>query len=83
MATVGDPVASGIVNNLARPGGDITGFTLKSLELSSKRLELLKQIDPEVRRVGVLWSLANTPLQFEATQAAARVQPLYESLSPT
>jgi putative tryptophan/tyrosine transport system substrate-binding protein len=73
MATVGDPIASGIVDNLARPGGNITGFTLLSLELSSKRLELLKEIVPAVRRVGVLWTPVNSPLQFAATQAAARV----------
>jgi putative tryptophan/tyrosine transport system substrate-binding protein len=71
MATVGDPVAQGIVSNLARPGGNITGFSLLSLELSSKRLELLKEIVPAVRRVGVLWNKDNKSMQFEATQAAA------------
>ena len=72
MATVGDPIASGVVGNLARPGGNITGFTLLSLELSSKWLALLKEVVPAVRRIGVLWSRANSPLQFAATQAAAR-----------
>ena len=72
MATVGDAVASGIVGNLARPGGNITGFSLLSLDLSSKRLELLKEVVPAVRRIGVLWSRANSPLQFAATQTAAR-----------
>ena len=72
MATVGDAVASGIVGNLARPGGNITGFSLLSLDLSSKRLALLKEVVPAVRRIGVLWSRANSPLQFEATQTAAR-----------
>jgi putative tryptophan/tyrosine transport system substrate-binding protein len=73
VATVGDAIASGIVVNLARPGGNITGFSLLSLELSSKRLELLREMVPAVRRIGVLWSQANSPLQFTATQAAARV----------
>jgi putative ABC transport system substrate-binding protein len=73
MATVGDPIASGILDNLARPVGNITGFTLLSIELSSKRLELLKEIVPTLRRVGVLWHLVNSPPQFAATQAAARV----------
>ena len=72
MATVGDAVASGIVGNLARPGGNITGFSLLSLDLSSKRLALLKEVVPAVRRIGVLWSRANSPLQFAATQSAAR-----------
>jgi putative ABC transport system substrate-binding protein len=58
------------VSNLARPGGNITGFSLLSLELSSKRLELLKEIVPAVRRVGVLWNKGNAPVQFDATQAA-------------
>jgi putative ABC transport system substrate-binding protein len=71
MATVGDPIASGIVDNLARPEANITGFTLLSLELSSKRLELLKEIVPTLRRVGVLWTGENTTPQFTATQAAA------------
>lgn len=72
MATVGDAIASGIVGNLARPGGNITGFSLLSLDLSSKRLGLLKEVVPAVRRIGVLWSQANSPLQFAATQTAAR-----------
>jgi putative ABC transport system substrate-binding protein len=73
MATSGDPIASGIVNNLARPGGNITGFALLSLELSSKRLELLREIVPAVHRVGVLWNPVASLPQFAATQAAARV----------
>lgn len=52
MATVGDAVASGIVGNLARPGSNITGFSLLSVDLSSKRLELLKEVAPTVRRTG-------------------------------
>jgi putative tryptophan/tyrosine transport system substrate-binding protein len=72
MATVGDPVAEGIVDNLARPSANITGFTLLSTELSAKRLELLKEIVPGLRRVGVLWNpLASRP-QYAATEEAAR-----------
>jgi hypothetical protein len=69
--TISDPVAQGIVGNLAHPRGNITGFTTLSLDLSSKRLELLKEILPGVRRVGVLWSQTNSALPFAATQAAA------------
>jgi len=49
-----DPVTNGIVDSLARPGGNITGFTKLSRELSGKRLELLKEVRPRLQRVGVL-----------------------------
>ena len=53
---VGDPVASGLVTSLARPGGNITGLTLLAPELSGKRLELLKEVVPNVTRVAFLWN---------------------------
>ena len=51
MAGVSDPVGTGFVATLARPGGNITGFSLQSPELSGKRLELLKQVRPKLSRV--------------------------------
>jgi len=51
----GDPVASGFVDSLARPGGNITGFTTISTVLAGKRLELLKETVPKLSRVAVLW----------------------------
>jgi putative ABC transport system substrate-binding protein len=54
MATFGDAVATGIVANLAHPGGNITGSTFFSPELTAKRLELLKEVLPSLTRVGVL-----------------------------
>jgi putative ABC transport system substrate-binding protein len=54
MAVANDPVASGIVASLARPGGNITGTTLLSSTLAGKRLELVKQVMPRVSRVAVL-----------------------------
>jgi putative tryptophan/tyrosine transport system substrate-binding protein len=72
MATIGDAVAQGIVDNLARPGGNITGFTLQSIGLSTKRLELLKEVVPGLQRVGVLWNPANSARQYDATEEAAR-----------
>jgi ABC-type uncharacterized transport system substrate-binding protein len=51
---LGDPVASGLVESLARPGGNITGFTPVSVELTGKRLELLKETFPKISRVAVL-----------------------------
>ena len=56
FTNVGDPVASGIVASLARPGGSVTGFTSASPDLSGKRLELLKEAVPKLSRVAVLWN---------------------------
>jgi putative ABC transport system substrate-binding protein len=55
LAFVGDPVASGLVTSLARPGGNVTGLTGLGPELVGKRLELLTQAVPGVSRVAVLW----------------------------
>jgi len=59
MAVVGDALGSGVVPNLARPGGNVTGLTFFNPELAAKRLELLKEIMPNLRRVGVLLNLVN------------------------
>jgi len=69
-----DPVATGLVLSLARPGGNITGVTIMNEELAGKRLELLKETSPKVSRLGVLWNSANpgTAVVFKQTQAAAQ-----------
>jgi putative tryptophan/tyrosine transport system substrate-binding protein len=56
MINGGDPVGSGFVASLARPGGNITGLSTLSPELSGKRLELLKEIVPKLSRVAVFWT---------------------------
>ena len=56
MVAAGDPVATGIVASLARPGGNITGLSQMNPELIGKRLELLKEIVPELSSVAVLWN---------------------------
>jgi putative ABC transport system substrate-binding protein len=58
---VADPVGSGFVQNLARPGGNATGFTVMEPTISSKWMELLKEIAPRVNRVAVLFNPATTP----------------------
>ena len=71
---VTDPVGAGLVNSLARPGGNVTGFMLLEYSSSGKWLELLKQIAPLVKRVGVLRDTANPAgiAQFGAIQGAAQ-----------
>lgn len=59
MTVVADPVADGLVKSLAQPGGNITGLTLISPELSGKRIELLKEAAPRLSRLAVLWNPAN------------------------
>ena len=79
IATTQDPVATGIVDSLARPGGNITGVTTMSRELSGKRLELLKEVIPGISRVGVLsgnpTSLGNAPIkkQYEAASRVLKI----------
>ena len=73
MIAAGDPVKSGLVTSLGRPGGNLTGMTFLSSELAGKRLEMLKQAVPTASRVAILWNPENPggPADFKATQAAA------------
>jgi putative ABC transport system substrate-binding protein len=72
MATVGDPVGSGLVASLARPGGNVTGFVLTTPGLSAKRLELFKETVPALSRVAALWDPTSPATSLSDTQAAAR-----------
>jgi putative ABC transport system substrate-binding protein len=56
MALVVDPVGSGLVKSLARPGGNVTGLSMMTTELNSKRLQLLKEVTPQLTTVGVIWN---------------------------
>ena len=60
MAPAGDPVATGLISSLARPGGNITGVSATAAELSAKNLELIRELVPGARRVGVVVN-ANDP----------------------
>jgi putative tryptophan/tyrosine transport system substrate-binding protein len=73
MAYSGDAVRLGIVADLARPGGNITGLTSINAELSGKRLELLKEVVPRLSRVALLWSPGNpnTKYLLNETESAA------------
>jgi putative ABC transport system substrate-binding protein len=74
MPTAIDPVGAGLVESLARPGGNVTGLSLISPDLVGKRLELLKDVVPGLSRVVVLWNAANPTnvAAWQETQAAAR-----------
>jgi len=72
--TIGvDPVAAGLVDSLARPGGNITGFTQIAEVLAGKRLELIKETVPKLSRVAVLWNPQSaTAQQWKESQLPAR-----------
>jgi putative ABC transport system substrate-binding protein len=75
MVGVSDPVASKLVSSLSRPGGNVTGTSGMFAEAAGKRLELLNEAVPGMRRVGVLWNPANRVFQMQMiqeTEAAAR-----------
>src|SRR5258708_2972442 len=59
MAAAGDPVETGLVTNLAKPEGNVTGLSLASADVSAKRLQLTKEIVPGLSRVAVLWNAGN------------------------
>jgi len=56
MALVVDPVGSGLINSLPYPGGNVTGLSMMTTELNSKRLQLLKEMSPQLSRAAVLWN---------------------------
>ena len=74
FVSISDPVANGLVTSLARPGGNITGLSIVAVELSGKRLELLKEAVPSVTRVAFMWNSANPAQapQWGEAQAAAQ-----------
>jgi putative ABC transport system substrate-binding protein len=73
FVAVADPVGAGYVNSLSRPGGNATGFLLFDYSLSTKWLELLKEVAPGVKRAAVLRdpTISSGPAQFGVIQAAA------------
>ena len=74
MTSAGDPLGSGLVANLARPGGNVTGMSLMAPDLAGKRLELLKEVLPQLTRVAILWNAANpySASVFKETQGAGQ-----------
>ena len=73
MATSNEPVGTGLVASLAHPGGNVTGLSILSAELSGKRLELLREVVPGLSRVAFLWNpdVRGAVLDYRETEAAA------------
>jgi putative ABC transport system substrate-binding protein len=74
FAVATDPIGTGLVASLARPGGNVTGLSLQSSELAGKRLELLREILPGLRRLALIGNAASPSLALEISevQTAAR-----------
>jgi putative tryptophan/tyrosine transport system substrate-binding protein len=74
FAAAGDPVGTGLVASLARPGGNITGLSIQQTDLASKRLEMLREVLPDLRTVAILANIGspNSVLEMREAQAAAR-----------
>jgi len=74
VSDTGDPVSTGLVDNLARPSGHLTGVSDMTIELSPKRLQLLKELVPTLRRVAIIWNTADAGMvvRYQMSEAAAR-----------
>lgn len=68
-----DPVGSGLVASLAKPGGNVTGLSLQAANLAGKRIELLREVVPGLHRLGIIFNVGNAQpvLEMEETKAAA------------
>src|SRR5262245_26227501 len=83
FSAVGDPVGTGLVASLARPGGNATGLSLLATELSGKRLEMLREIVPNVSRVAMVWNDTNPSMVLRANEtkdAAAKLGVTVQSI---
>jgi putative tryptophan/tyrosine transport system substrate-binding protein len=82
MAIIGDPVAADLVDSLARPGGNATGFSIVAPELGGKRLELLREIVPKMPSVAVLLNVGNPQSQIELQEMQTAAQAMGLQLYP-
>jgi putative ABC transport system substrate-binding protein len=82
FATLADPVAAGAVTNLARPGGNVTGFTILSPDLVGKRLELLKEAVSGASRIAVLQNSSNPSTKTMWSQIEPRARALGVTVAP-
>jgi putative ABC transport system substrate-binding protein len=83
FALAADPVGSGLVPNLARPGGNVTGLSAQNVDLTGKRFELLREIIPNLRRVAVLFNGNNPTAMIEIDIVRTAATPLGIEVSPS
>ncbi len=82
MAQVGDADSLGLIESLARPGGNVTGVTDQSAELSSKRLEILKEAIPKAARIAVLWNADDRGMTLRYQNVEKAAQALHVTVQP-
>src|SRR5262249_37742563 len=76
FAVANDPVGSGFVASLSRPGGNITGLSLQSPDLAGKRLELLREVVPDLRRLAIMAHVGNPGVRFRRPPARSALRSL-------
>lgn len=76
VAVSGDPVESGLVASLARPGGNVTGLSLQQAEAGSKRLELLREIVPDLRRLAIIANVSSAMIALEVQEVESKARSL-------
>jgi putative tryptophan/tyrosine transport system substrate-binding protein len=79
---VGDPVGLGLITNIARPGGNITGVTELSTELTPKRLQLLKELVPDAARIAIVWNSSDRAMDLRAKEFATTATRLGVTMIP-
>jgi putative ABC transport system substrate-binding protein len=82
MALVGEAVGMGLIESLARPGGNVTGITDESVALSAKRLELLKEAVPKAVRMAVLWNADDRGMTMRYREVEKAAQMLHVTVQP-
>jgi putative ABC transport system substrate-binding protein len=78
----GDPVGTGLVQSLKQPGGNVTGLSLQQAELGTKRIELLREVLPNLRRLAILTNLSNPVNQVELGEIQGTAQILKIDIAP-
>ena len=76
FAVAGDPVSTGLVASLARPGGNVTGLSLQQTDLAGKRLELLREVLPDLRRLAIMGNAASPMIVLELREAESTARSL-------
>jgi putative ABC transport system substrate-binding protein len=82
MAIVGDAIGIGLIESLARPGGNVTGITDESVALSAKRLELIKEAVPRAARMAVLWNADDRGMTLRYREVEKAAQVLHVTVQP-